>query len=283
LGLPDRDYYVNPDAKSVEIRKAYVGHIAKMFQLLGDAAEKSTAEADVVMKIETELAKGSQDRVTRRDPMQTYHKMTAHELFSLCPFFDWSKYFAAMGAPAIESLNVVAPNFFRELETTLVTNNLDDLKAYMRWQLVHSAAPLLPSAFVYENFSFYGKVLTGTKELRPRWKRCVDLTDGDLGEALGQKYVDLTFGVEGKERTLKMVHEIEEALKADIQTLDWMTPPTKKQALIKLAAVANKIGFPDKWRDYSSIKILRDDALGNDQRATEFEVERQVHKIGKPV
>jgi endothelin-converting enzyme/putative endopeptidase len=254
-----------------------------MFELLGDSPENAAAGAAAVMKIETELAKGSQDRVTRRDPVQTYHKMTEHELFSLCPFFDWPKYFSAMGAPSIESLNVVAPNFFRQVETTLVTNNLDDLKTYLRWHVAHSAAPLLPAAFVNENFAFYGKVLTGAKELRPRWKRCVDLTDSDLGEALGQKYVDLTFGVEGKQRTLKMVHAIENALKDDIGALSWMTPATKQQALIKLAAVANKIGYPDKWRDYSSVKIERDDALGDDRRATEFEVHRQLDKIGKPV
>ena len=283
LGLPDRDYYLNEDEKSAEIRKQYVAHVQKMFELLGDSPENAAAAAAAVMKIETELAKGSQDRVTRRDPVQTYHKMTEHELFSLCPFFDWPKYFAAMGAPSIESLNVVAPNFFRQVETTLVTNNLDDLKTYLRWHVVHSAAPLLTAAFVNENFAFYGKVLTGAKELRPRWKRCVDLTDSDLGEALGQKYVDLTFGVEGKQRTLKMVHEIENALKDDIGALSWMTPATKQQALIKLAAVANKIGYPDKWRDYSSVKIERDDALGDDRRATEFEVHRQLNKIGKPV
>jgi endothelin-converting enzyme/putative endopeptidase len=283
LGLPDRDYYVKDDAKSVEIRNQYLAHVQKMLELLGDAPEKAKSEAAAIMKIETELAKGSQDRVTRRDPNATYHKMTVHELFSLCPVIEWPKYFAAMDAPPIDSLTVVAPNFFRELETTFVTNNLDDLKNYLRWHLVHTSARLLPTAFVDANFDFYGKILTGAKEQRPRWKRCVDLTDSDLGEALGEKYVDKTFGVEGKQRTLKMVNEIEKALGDDLQTLSWMTPETKKQALLKLEAVKNKIGFPDKWRDYSSIKIDRDDALGDDRRAAEFEVERVLHKIGKPV
>ena len=283
LGLPDRDYYTKEDPKSVELRKQYVAHVEKMLQLSGDSEQNAAAGAAAVMKIETELAKGSQDRVTRRDPNAIYHKMTAHELFSLCPFFDWPKYFAAMGAPPLESLNVVAPNFFRQLETTMVTGSLDDLKIYLRWHLVHSVARLLPAAFVDENFNFYGKILTGTAEQRPRWKRCVDFTDADLGEALGQKYVERTFGAEGKQRTLKMVNEIEKALGDDLRTLDWMTPATKKEALVKLEAVKNKIGYPDKWRDYSSIRITRDDILGNDRRATEFEVERQLHKIGKPV
>ncbi len=283
LGLPDRDYYIKDDAKSVELRNQYLSHVQKMLELIGDSPDKAKSEAAAIMKIETELAKGSQDRVTRRDPNATYHKMTEHELFSLCPFIEWPKYFAGMGAPPVDSLNVVAPNFFRQLETTLVLENLDDLKAYLRWHLVHDSSRMLPTAFVDENFNFYGKILTGAKEQRPRWKRCVDYTDSDLGEALGEKYVDKTFGVEGKQRTLKMVNEIEKAMKDDLQTLSWMTPETKKQALVKLEGVKNKIGFPDKWRDYSSIKIDRDDALGNDRRATEFEVERELHKIGKPV
>jgi len=282
LGMPDRDYYVKDDAQTVETRQKYVAHMQKMFQLLGDGA-KAPAEAAAVLKIETELAKGSQDRVTRRDPQQIFHKMTVHELVSLCPIFEWPKYITEMGSPAVESLNVTAPNFFRQLETTLVTNSLDDIKTYLRWHLVRSEAPLLPTEFVTENFAFYGKVLTGTSELRARWKRCVDYTDGDLGFALGQKYVDATFGEEGKQRTMKMVGEIEKALKTDIGALSWMTPTTKQQALVKLAAVQNKVGYPDKWRDYSSVEIKRGDAIGNDWRATEFEVQRDMKKIGKPV
>ena len=283
IGLPDRDYYVKDDAKSVELRKQYLAHVQKMLELLGDSPAKATAGAAVVMKIETELAKASQDRVTRRDPAATYHKMTEHELYSLCPFIDWPKYFTGMGAPPLDSLNVANPNFMRQVETTMVTNTLDDMKTYMRWHLVHAAAPLLPTAFVDEEFSFFGKILTGAPELRARWKRCVAFTDADLGEALGQKYVERTFGAEGKQRTLKMVNDIEKALKFDLESLSWMTPATKKQALVKLAAVKNKIGYPDKWRDYSSVKIVRDDAFGNDRRATEFEIERELHKIGKPV
>lgn len=283
LGLPDRDYYLKEDAKSVELRAKYQTHVQKMLELLGGTPEKASADAKAVMTLETNLAKGSLDNVSLRDPQKTYHKLTEHELFSLAPFLDWNKYFTGMGAPAMDGLNVEHPTFFRQLESSVVQTSLDDLKTYLRWHLVRAEGPLLPAAFVYENFNFYGRTLTGAKELRPRWKRCVAYTDGDLGEALGQRYVDLTFGAEGKQRTLKMVQEIEKALADDLKTLSWMTPATKKEAVVKLDAISNKIGFPEKWRDYSSVRIIRGDAIGNDQRATEFEIQRQLHKIGNPV
>jgi putative endopeptidase len=283
LSLPDRDYYLKDDAKSVELRKQYLAHLTKMFQLLGEPVEKSATDAAAVMRIETDLAKGSLDRVSRRDPNQTYHKLTVHELFSLDPAIDWPKYFEGVGAPGIADLNVAVPNFFRTLESVIVQTSLDDLKTYLRWHLTHAEVSLLPKAFVDEDFNFFKKTLTGAKELQPRWKRCVTAVDGDLGFALGQKYVEETFGVEGKKRTLQMVQEIEKAMKADLQTLAWMTPATKEQALVKLRAVANKIGFPDKWRDYSPVKIARGEAVGNDERATEFEVKRVNAKIGQQV
>ncbi len=283
IGLPDREYYLNTDAKSIELRNRYQAHVQRMFQLLGESPEKSGVSAKAVLAIETDLAKGSLDKVSLRDPQKVYHKLSEHELFSMAPFLDWNKYFAGMGAPAIVSLNVESPNFFRQLESTVVQTSLDDLKTYLRWHLIHAQAPLLPAAFVDENFDFFGKRLTGAKELRPRWKRCVEFTDGDLGEALGQRYVDQTFGTEGKQRTLKMVEEIEKALTDDLKTLSWMTPATKKEAMVKLQGITNKIGFPDKWRDYSALKIVRGDAVGNDQRATEFEVQRQIHRIGQAV
>ncbi|HYL78939.1 MAG TPA: M13 family metallopeptidase [Bryobacteraceae bacterium] len=283
MGLPDRDYYLKDDAKSVELRKQYVAHVAKMLELLGEPADKAAADADAVMKIETGLAKGALDRVSRRDPQQTYHKLTVHELVSLSPGIDWPKYFAGVGAPPIEDLNVAEPNFFRTLESVLVQTSLEDLKAYMRWHLVHAEASLLSKPFVDENFHFFRQILTGAKELLPRWKRCVTAVDSDLGFALGQKYVEETFGPEGKTRTLKMVQEIEKAMKDDLGTLSWMTAATKAEALVKLRAVANKIGYPDKWRDYSTVKIIRGDAVGNDERATEFEVQRVLGKIGKQV
>ena len=282
LGLPDRDYYLKDDTKSEELRKQYVEHVQKMLELLGEPAAKAAADAQAVMRFETGLAKGSLDLVARRDPNQIYHKLTVHELVSLSPAIDWPKYFQGMGSPHFTDLNVAVPNFFRTVESMIVQTSLDDIKTYLRWQLVHAEAPFLAKPFVDENFHFFKQILAGAKEIEPRWKRCVAAVDSDLGFALGQKYVDLAFGPEQKARTLKMVEEIEGALKTDIQALSWMTPATKRQALIKLRAVTNKIGYPDKWRDYSSVKIVRGDAVGNDQRATEFEVHRQLNKIGTP-
>ena len=284
LGLPERDYYLKDDQKSAETRQKYVEHVTKMFQLLGDLQERAAARAQVVMNIETALAMGSLDVVSRRDPARIYHKTQREELaLSLDPSFAWPKYLASINAPAIESLNVAVPEFFKALDSLINTASLDDWKTYLTWQLVHAHAPLLSSPFVNENFDFYGKFLTGAQELRPRWKRCVQYTDGDLGEALGQKYVERTFGAEGKERTLRMVHTIENEMGKDLMALDWMSPATKQKAIEKLHAITNKIGYPDKWRDYSSVKIVRNDAVGNDERATQFEFQRQLNKIGKPV
>ncbi len=283
LGLPDRDYYLKDDPESIEIRHKYVAHLEKMFQLAGDTAEQAKAHAAAVMKLETSLAKGSLDRVSRRDPAKVYHKMTARELQSLGPAFRWTAYFRDAGAPAFTSINVAWPDFVKAVDAGVRTAPLDEWRTYLRWHLLHSSAPLLPAAFVQENFSFYGKVLTGASELRPRWKRCVDFTDRQLGEALGRKFVERTFGAEGKQRTLKMVAELEKALGRDIESLSWMTPATKQQAQIKLKAIANKIGYPEKYRDYSSVTIARDDAIGNSGRADAFEFHRVLQKIGKPV
>jgi putative endopeptidase len=283
MALPDRDYYLKDDTKSVELRTQYLGHVQKMFELLGDSPEKAASEAKTVMDIETGLAKGALDRVSRRDPNKVYHKMTAKELAALSPDFGWDVYLEGIGAPATETLNVTEPDFFKQMDEVVKTASLDDWKTYLRWHVVHANAAVLPARFVNENFNFFNKTLAGTQELSPRWKRCVNYTDGDLGEAVGQKYVELTFGAGGKERTLKMVQAIEKALGDDIQTLPWMGPDTKKQALVKLQAITNRIGYPDKWRDYSSLKIVRGDALGNSLRANEFDFQRELNKIGKPV
>jgi endothelin-converting enzyme/putative endopeptidase len=279
LSLPDRDYYLKDDAKSVEIRQRFVAHMERMFVLMGTAKESARA----VMDLETALARGSLDRVSRRDPNRVYHKMTVAELEKLAPSFAWRRYFAALGAPAFDSLNVAVPEFLKTLEERIGATSLEDWKTYLAWHVVHDAAPLMASTFVKENFEFFGKTLTGAKELRPRWKRCVELADNELGEALGQGFVDRTFGAEGKKRMLEMVHALERALARDIQGLDWMTPETRKQALVKLKAIQNKIGYPDKWRDYSKLKIVRGDALGNSSRAAEFERRRDLAKIGQPV
>jgi endothelin-converting enzyme/putative endopeptidase len=283
ISLPDRDYYLKTDAKSVEQRNQYEQHVANMFKLLGESPDKAAANAKTVVKLETELAKSSMDRIDRRDPNKVYHKMTTAQLQELSPVFTWKEYFTSLNGPTFDSLDVSVPDFVKGMNQLVATASLDDIKTYLRWHAVHSAAPMLPKAFVDENFAFYGKVLTGAKQLRPRWKRCVQYTDGDLGEALGQAYVAEVFPPESKAATLKMVHELEAALKTDITQLSWMTEDTKKQALDKLSHIDNKIGYPDKWRDYSTLTIVRGDALGNSFRANEFEFRRQINKIGHPV
>lgn len=283
LGLPDRDYYIKDDAKSKETRDKYMAHVVRMFTLLGDDEASAKKEAASVMDIETKLAQVSLERTKMRDPKNRDHKMKVSELAGLAPNFDFTRFFAASNAPGFSEVNVVPPEFFRQVSSDLASIPLSDWKSYLRWQTVHAAAPVLASAFVNEDFDFFGHYLSGQQELQPRWKRCVRLTDDLLGEALGQPYVAETFGSQGKERMLQMVNSLEKSLGADIQDLSWMTPDTKKQAEVKLKAITNKIGYPDHWRDYSSVSIVRNDLLGNTERANAFEVHRERNKIGKPV
>ncbi len=283
LGLPDRDYYTKEDAKSQELRQAYVAHVEKMFELLGDKPADAAAEAQTVMRIETALAKGSMTRVERRDPKALDHKMPSPELVKLSPDFKWQVYFAKVGMPSLDSLNVSSPNFFKAMNAEIDAETLGDWKTYFRWHLVHADAPDLSVPFLNEDFAFYGKTLRGQQELQPRWKRCTEAVDGNLGEALGQAYVQKYFSPEAKQQALKMVKEIEAAMQQDIQGLPWMSATTKEQALTKLHGMANKIGYPDKWRDYSKLNIVRGDALGNVDRSRKFEFDRQLAKIGKPV
>jgi endothelin-converting enzyme/putative endopeptidase len=283
LGLPDRDYYLKDEERFAKVRQQYVPHVRKMLELLGDPPEAAAREAETVLQIETALAKAALDRVQRRDPAKLYHKMPRAQLASLAPAFDWNAYFAAAGSPAWSELNVTWPEFFTALGGLIDSRSLDDWTTYLRWHLVHDAAGLLPARFVNENFEFYGRTLTGAKELRPRWKRCVSLADDHLGEALGQRYVEATFGAEGKERTARMVAALESALNRDIRDLPWMTEATKARALEKLAAIANKIGYPEHWIDYSTVRIVRGDALGNAHRAKRFEEARDIRKIGTRV
>jgi len=283
LGLPDRDYYVKEDPKSVDLRKAYVVHVQKMSELLGDQPEVAAAEAQTVMRIETALARGSMTRVEQREPKNLDHKMTTGELEKISPDFQWRVYFTKVGLPSLASLNVASPGFFKALNEELDKESLADWKTYLRWHLVHADAPFLSSALLNENFAFYGKTLRGQQELQPRWKRCTDNVDDDLGEALGQVYVEKYFSPQAKQEALKMVKEIEAAMENDISSLPWMSAATKQQALIKLHGMANKIGYPDKWRDYSKLEIVRGDELGNVERARRFEFDRELAKIGKPV
>ena len=283
LGLPDRDYYLKDDAKSKETRERYLQHVQKMFELLGDSPEVASKNATTVMRMETSLAKASLTRVERRDPYKLKHKMTVPDLYKVAPDFDWNAFFSASSVPKFEILNVSWPDFFRDVDSQVKSASLEDWQTYIRWHVAHSRAPFLSSAFVNANFEFYRKYLRGATELQPRWKRCVQYVDDDLGEALGQVYVRKTFGPELKTSTVEMTRQIEDAMAVRIQQLEWMSPTTKQQAIGKLKAVRNKVGYPDKWRDYSSVTISPTDFYGNDVRATEFETKRQIDKIGQPV
>jgi putative endopeptidase len=283
LGLPDRDYYSKPDLKSQEIRQKYVAHIARMFELLGEPPAESAANAATVMRIETALAAASLTRVEQRDPYKLFHKMPRSGLQALTPSFHWDAYFRALRMPPAREVNVTQPAFYRALETQFKTDSLDDLKTYLRWHVIHAKARFLSSAFVQADFDFFSKVLRGVVDMQPRWKRCVQLVDHTLGEALGQVFVEKTFTPETKARTLAMTKEVESAMESEINALPWMSAATKKQALLKLHGVVNKIGYPDKWRDYSSVQIKPDDYLGDVERAAAFESRRELNKIGKPV
>jgi len=283
LGLPDRDYYVKTDAKSVEARDKYLQHVARMLALLGEDAAQTKSDAAVVMAIETELAKASLKLEERRNPYNLFHKLAPAEFKALTPEFDWEAYYKAIGLGSPDVVNASEPAFYKALNQQLAAHDLADWKIYLRWHLVHAQARYLPAAFVQENFEFYSKYLQGAEQLPPRWKRCVRLVDGSLGEALGRVYVEKTFSPEAKQQTVQMTREIEAAMGDEIRNLPWMGPETKQHAQEKLHAIVNKIGYPDKWRDYSSVIVKRDDFLGNVNRAEAFEAHRQLNKIGKPV
>src|SRR5208282_1202858 len=283
LGLPDRDYYTKTDAKSEETRRKYGEHVQRMLELLGETAEQARMHARTVMEMETALAKASLTRVDQRDPYKLFHKMSPSQLQALTPSFPWNAYLSAQKLGGVPVINVTEPAFFKEFQSLLQSRSLDDWKTYLRWHLVHAKAPYLPAAFATANFDFYSRTLRGVQEMPPRWKRCVRQVDAQLGEALGQVFVQKTFGADTKARALLMTKEVESAMESEIRQLPWMGEATKKRALEKLHAVANKIGYPEKWRDYRSIAIARDDFYGNVERAAIFESQRQLAKIGKPV
>jgi endothelin-converting enzyme/putative endopeptidase len=283
LGMPDRDYYINDDAKSKETREHYLQHVQKVFELIGDSPAAAKQNAETIMRLETAMAKASLTRVERRDPHKLVHKMKVADLTQLAPNFDWVAYYREMQYPDFPILNVDAPEFVKELNTLLSSEPVESWKTYLRFHVADISSPYLSPKFVEENFEFYRKYLHGAKEMQPRWKRCVQYVDYDLGEALGQVYVARVFSPELKQSTLDMVKGIEDAMGQRIRALDWMSPETKQQALTKLAGIRNKIGYPDKWRDYSSVTIVRDDFAGNVERAHQFETRRDINKIGKPV
>jgi putative endopeptidase len=284
LGLPNRDFYIKDDDKSKEIRSKYESHISKMLTLSGESAQQAAADAKIILAIETAMAQGQMDNVARRDPKNLNNKMTFEQVQALTPSFDWKHYTEVIGAPPSSPHYIVSsPQFFRSLEPLIQQHSVDDWKVYLRWHLVHGSAPYLSKAFVDENWNFYAHTLQGAREQLPRWRRCVRAADRDLGMALGQAYVDAAFPPESKQRTVAMVHDIEHALDQDITTIDWMQPGTKEQAKVKLHAIEDKIGYPDHWRDYSSVKIGRNSYVDNVQESTAFEFHRQLNKIGKPV
>ena len=282
LSLPDRDYYVKDDTDKVEMRKHLIEYATELFNLAGQTPQQAASSAQQVLVVETLLAADSMDRTKRRDPKNRDHKMTRDEVFALAPEFSLNRYFSDVGAPNFTALNVVNPDFFKQVNGVVASLPLDSLKTYVTWHVLRAASPWLSQPFVEANFKMR-QALTGQKQIQDRWKRCVDLVDNSLGEAMGQRYVELTFGAEGKQRMLKMVDMLEKSLDEDIQSLSWMSDDTKKQAKVKLQAIRNKIGYPDAWRDYSSVEIKRDDLLGNVRRATEFEAKRQIAKIDKPL
>jgi endothelin-converting enzyme/putative endopeptidase len=283
VGLPDRDYYTKTDAKSQEIRDKYVAHVANMLQLIGESAEQAKQDAQSVMAIETALAKASLTRVERRDPYNIYHKMKVAELQKITPSFDWSAYLTKSGLPKTDAINVTQPKFYEAIEQQITSVPLPQWKAYLRWHAAHARAPYLSSKFVQEDFNFYRKTLRGVTAMTPRWKQCVRYVDRDLGEALGQEFVRRTFTADTKKKTVEMTRLIEKAMENEIKTLDWMSAETKGRALEKLHAIVNKVGYPDRWRDYSGLEIKRNDFYGNAIRATVFESKRDLGKIGKPV
>ena len=283
LGLPDRDYYTKTDAKSVEIRKKYVAHMASVFELLGDSAYNAASKARLVMAIETELASSMLTRVELRDPHKLLHKMDRKAFQALTPSFAWDGFFPALGLEGAQTMNVTEPAFYQALEKSLRAHKIADWRAFLRWNLIRDASPYLSSAFVNANFEFYSKYLRGVPEQQPRWRRCVRWTDRDLGEVLGQVFVAKTFTPETKARTVAMTKEIELAMENDLKQLPWMGDETRKRALEKLHSIVNKIGYPDKWRDYSALTISPTDFGGNVLRASQFEDRRQLAKIGKPL
>ena len=283
LGLPDRDYYFRDDEKYQKIRDAYVKHVGAMLALLGDNATQAASEAQTVMGLETKLAQSAMGRIELRDPDATYHKMGVGELRSLTPNLSWPAYFTDLGYPKIDQVNVGQPKFFAAFNDLLASVPLADWKTYLRFHLLSAAAPALSDKFVQEDFNFHSRTLQGTEEILPRWKRCVEATDRRLGFALGKQYVRKQFPPEAKARADKMVHFLIEALRDDIQTLPWMGPETKKAALAKLDAFTPKIGYPDKWRDYSAYEVDRGPYAENVLRGDVFEFHRLLNKIGKPV
>lgn len=283
LGMPDRDYYLDTDDHGRSLRSAYADHVGRLFLMMGEPAHRAKQDEEAVLRIETALARASLARVEMRDPKKLNHRMTVSELQQLTPHFDWRAYLKGRGLSSATTLNVTEPAYLRAFDRVIVNERPQALRAYLRWHVLHDAAPHLSAAFRRESFSFYGKTLRGQTEEKPRWKTCVSLVDQNLGDALGQVYVAHAFSSDQKQATLRMTREIEAEMRRDIESLQWMSAVTKREALRKLDAVVNKIGYPDRWRDYSAVVIRAEDHFGNLNRSSGFEIQRQLAKIGKPL
>ena len=279
LSLPDRDYYLKADTQSVETRQRFEQHVMKIFLLADEAPDAARQHAHRVLELETLLAQAALDRVSRRDPEKTYHAVSRKDLAALAPAFSWDDYFHGIGAPTFDKVDVEWPDYVKALP---LDRPAEDWKAYLRYHILRRAAPQLSAAFENEDFDFWGRYLGGAREQRPRPSRCVNLIDSNLGDLLGQKYVETAFGADAKARITQLVAALEKSLEKDIHTLDWMTPETKQAAIAKLHAITNNVGYPRKWRDYSRVAITRDDFFGNNLRAAEAASERRLARIGKP-
>ncbi|MHB8417769.1 MAG: M13 family metallopeptidase [Myxococcales bacterium] len=283
LGLPDRDYYLKDDPKSKEIRGLYLTHVAKMLELAGEAPERASADAGVVLKLETALANASQSRVERRQPENVYHRIELAGVEKLAPHFPWESWLTDLGHPSLRAINVASPEFVKAIDEIVTGTPAAELRTYLRWHVLDSVAPALPNAFVQEDFWFKSHAFTGAAQILPRWKRCIGTINQTFGQALARPFVRQTFGEAGKARNVDRVRAIEQAMGDDLARIAWMDAPTRQKALEKLGLVANQIGFPDKWRDYGKLALDRQSYLGNLLRAEAFEVQRDLAKIGKPV
>src|SRR5438128_3733130 len=283
LGMPDRDYYTKQDPDMKEKREKYIAHVTKMLTLLGEPADKAAENARKIMALETKLAEASRTRVQLRDPIKNYNKMGVRQLQDLTPDWNWSDYFKKIELVEPGDINVHQPEFFKAVNNLFKSTSIDDWRAYLRWHLINATAPYLSTDFVNEEFDFNDRILRGTQQIKPRWKRVIISEDDAIGEALGKLYVGFYFPPEAKARALELVNNLKEALADRIKTLEWMDEPTKQEALKKLAAFTVKIGYPDKWLDYSLLRTDRGPYVLNAIRAENFEVNRQLKKIGKPV
>jgi endothelin-converting enzyme/putative endopeptidase len=284
LSLPDRDYYLKTDDRSADLRTKFAATVERIFTLAGSSPEQAAADAKAVLSLETALAAAQMDRVQRRDPKNTLHTMPLADLQAMTPNFSWRKYAGAAEAPRFQVLNVSVPDYLKALDRAIgLQSPPADIKAYLRWHLLHNAADLLPKAFADTDFDFFSRTLAGQQERQPRWRRCVAEVDQQLGEALGKAFVEEAFGPQAKADMLKMVQDIKGAMQQDIDAAPWMSGETKKAAMAKLNKVVDRIGYPDAWRDYATVRIARDDALGNRERTVVFDRARRLAKIGQPV